>query len=85
METVDRVIEIIDEYMDINLEIDPTTNFSEDSGIGSFDQLMIVNAIEDAFNMEFSSEDYESMKTVEDIAKILDTKYLKNKKKHESQ
>ncbi|WP_163711781.1 acyl carrier protein [Mangrovibacterium lignilyticum] len=80
METLLKVIAIIQANKENCLDVLPDTDLAEGLGIDSFDTLMIINAIEDEFSIEFDGKDLEQIKTVNDIAEILETKYLKLKK-----
>ena len=76
METMERVIAIIRQNTVNSLELEPDTNLLNDLGIDSFDRLMIVNSIEDEFSIEFDEDDFQGIKKVSDIVKILKEKYL---------
>ena len=78
METLEKVISIIVEIKENSMDVTPETNLSEDLRIDSFDTLMIINAIEDEFSIEFNGSDLEKIKIVSDIVKLLNEKYLKN-------
>ena len=80
METLEKVISIIIEIKENSMDVAPETNLSEELRIDSFDTLMIINAIEDEFSIEFNGSDLEKIKTVSDIVKLLNEKYLKNTK-----
>lgn len=78
MNTLEKVISIINECTENRFDISATTNIVDDGEINSFDRLMIVNAIEDEYKMEFSEDDFEGMKLVKDFVETLEKKYLKN-------
>jgi len=47
------------------------TRFTEDLNADSLDLFQIISELEEAFNMEFSNEDAEKIKTVGDAAEYL--------------
>lgn len=78
MNTLDKIIAIVNECTENRLQVDANTNMIEDGLINSFDRLMIVNAIEDEYKMEFDEADFKNMKVIKDFVEILEAKYLKN-------
>lgn len=78
MNTLERVINIVKECTDNRIEIDADTNIAEDGIINSFDRLMIINAIEDEYSIEFKEDDFTGMHLVKDCVDILEKKYLKS-------
>ncbi|NQU32664.1 MAG: acyl carrier protein [Bacteroidetes bacterium] len=78
METLEKVISIITEIKESNLNVTPETKLGEDLGIDSFDTIMIITAIEDEYSIEINGSDLEKIITVDDIVKLLNGKYLKN-------
>lgn len=77
METLQKVISIIKANKENSLEVLPDTDLIAGLGIDSFDTLMIINAIEDEFSIEFDGKDLEHIRTVNDIVNILETRYYK--------
>lgn len=77
METLQKVISIIKANKENGLEVLPDTDLIAGLGIDSFDTLMIINAIEDEFSIEFDGKDLEHIRTVNDIVNILETRYYK--------
>ncbi len=47
-------------------EVTPTASFAEDLGADSLDQVELVMALEEEFNLEISDEEAEKIKTVQD-------------------
>ena len=79
METPEKVISIIREIKESNLDVTPESKLMEELGIDSFDTIMLINAIDDEFSIEIDGADAEGIKTVNDIVVLLNGKYLKNK------
>ena len=82
METIEKVISIIHANTENCMDISPDVDFIVELGIDSLDTIMIINAIEDEFSIEFESADFVHIKTVNDIVKILENKYVKTKESH---
>jgi len=74
MELEKRIIEIIRSNINFQGEINLDTKLNDD--IDSFDNLMIVNAIEDEFSITIKEEDLSDIKTIKDIVELV----RKNKK-----
>ena len=83
METFQKVKSIIKANKENCPEVLQDDDLVEDLGIDSLDTLMIINDIEDEFAIEFDINDIESIRTVNDITKMLECKYLKPKYSHE--
>jgi acyl carrier protein len=65
----EKIKEIISEQMNIAKEkIKPETTFKEGLGADSLDIFQIISELEEAFGMEFDSDDAEKIKTVGDAA-----------------
>lgn len=73
--TAEKVIEIILANVKYNGEISANSHLQDDLHIGSFDRLMIVNAIEDEFGIHIDELDLVTLETVQDIADKLTSKY----------
>lgn len=70
-------MEIIASQMGIDeSEINLNSRLTEDLGADSLDVYQIIAEFEDAFDMQFSNEDTESIKTIKDVVE-----YIKNAKK----
>jgi acyl carrier protein len=53
-------------------KINPLASFKDDLGADSLDQLELIMAFEDKFDIEISDEDAEKIRTVEDAVKYLE-------------
>lgn len=70
-DTYSKVIEIISESLDIDVEdLNEDTQFSE-LGADSFDMLEMVTAIGDAFDVEVADASIEDFHTIGDIVEAL--------------
>ena len=67
MDLSEKIISIIEKYVEQNIIIKPEYNLIEDLGIDSFGRLMIINDIEDEFKISIAEEDLNNIKTVNDI------------------
>ncbi len=68
----DKIREIIADQMSVDTDkITMETTFAEDLGADSLDVFQIISELEDAFEMEFSNEDAEKMKTVGDVVNYI--------------
>ena len=63
---VEKIIELAKENLSIDGEITATSSFKED--------LELVMALEDEFNVEIPSEELQNIKTVQDVADYLTSK-----------
>jgi acyl carrier protein len=63
----EKVKSIIVEQLGVDEdEVTPTASFQEDLGADSLDQVELVMALEEEFNLEISDEEAEKIKTVQD-------------------
>ena len=70
-DTYSRIIEIISEALDIDIEdLSEDTKFT-DLNADSFDMLEMITAIEDEFDIEVSDSSLEGFRTVGDIVEAL--------------
>ncbi|MDX1314511.1 MAG: acyl carrier protein [Eudoraea sp.] len=76
METIDKVIAAIREHKENCPEIHGGSDLRNELDIDSFDTIMIINAIEDEFSIEFDGKHIEKIRTVNDIVTLLNEKYL---------
>lgn len=68
----EKIVGIISEIMGIREEeITLRSSFYDDLGANSLDVYQIVNALEDTFDLEISTEDVENIDTVEDAVRAL--------------
>ena len=73
----EKIREVIAEQIGIDeSEITPETTFIEDLGADSIDIYQIISNLEEVFEMEFSNEDAESIKSIKDVVD-----YIKNARK----
>ena len=64
---VERVKKIIIEQLDVAEEdVVPTASFVDDLGADSLDQVELIMAMEEEFNVSISDEDAEKIATVQD-------------------
>ena len=66
-----KIIELIHSNINFEGQILMESTLIEDLSIGSFDRLMIVNAVEDTFSVEVKDEDLVNLKTVGDIVDMV--------------
>jgi len=71
MELENKIFEIIKSNVKYNEEITLQTELDEDLNIGSFDRLMIINALEDEFKVQVEDSELSEIKTVNDIVEII--------------
>jgi acyl carrier protein len=70
-----RVKQIIAEKLGVGEDkITPQSSFVDDLGADSLDQVELIMALEDEFDIEIPDEDAEKMKTVKDALDYLDSK-----------
>jgi len=73
MET--KIKQIIAEKLGVSEDkVNSQASFVEDLGADSLDQVELIMAFEDAFDVEIPDEDAEKMKTVKDAMEYLQTK-----------
>jgi len=66
-EVSERVKQIISEQLGVDEgEVTPSAAFVDDLGADSLDQVELVMALEEAFDLEISDEDAEKIRTVQD-------------------
>ena len=67
MNVEEKVKKIIAEQLAVSeAEVKPGASFVDDLGADSLDQVELVMALEEEFNIEISDEDAEKIKTVQD-------------------
>ena len=70
-----KIKQIIAEKLGVAAEkITPQASFVDDLGADSLDQVELIMAFEDAFDIDIPDEDAEKMKTVKDAMDYLDSK-----------
>jgi len=76
-EVLEKVKKIICEQLDVpEADIVPTASFVDDLGADSLDQVELIMAMEEEFNVSIPDEDAEKIKTVNDAVEYI-TKALK--------
>ena len=71
----EKLREIIADKLGISIdEVTPNATFREDLGTDSLDLFDIVMALEDEFGVSIPNEDVESIQTVEDAVKYIESK-----------
>ena len=72
---LERVCEIVSEQMGVEREqVDNTTDFVNDLGADSLDQVELVMLFEDEFKLDIPDEDAEKIKTIGDAVKYIEEK-----------
>jgi len=72
-EVVEKVRQIVSEQLGVDeAEVTPSASFIDDLGADSLDQVELVMALEEAFNMEVGDEDTEKMLTVQNAIDYVD-------------
>jgi acyl carrier protein len=67
MAVEDKVKQIIVEQLGVDeAEVTPSASFVDDLGADSLDQVELIMAFEEAFDIEIPDEDAEKIKTVQD-------------------
>ena len=70
-----KIKQIIAEKLGVSEEkINPQASFVDDLGADSLDQVELIMAFEDAFEVEIPDEDAEKMRTVKDAIEYLQSK-----------
>ena len=70
-----KIKQIIAEKLGVAAEkVTPQASFVDDLGADSLDQVELIMAFEDAFDIDIPDEDAEKMKTVKDAMDYLDSK-----------
>lgn len=70
-----KVKQIVAERLGVSEEkITPQSSFVDDLGADSLDQVELIMALEDEFDMEIPDEDAEKLKTIKDALDYIDSK-----------
>lgn len=75
MNSIDKVIAIIRNNITTDLEITADSDMRKDLAIDSFDALMIMNELDDAFAISIDEDDFKKVNSPRDIADLLKDKY----------
>ena len=71
----DKVKELISEQLDVKADdITEASNIQDDLGADSLDDVDLVMALEDEFDVEIPEDQVENIKTVGDIVKFIEDK-----------
>ena len=72
-EIVERVKQIVSEQLGVDeAEVTPSASFADDLGADSLDQVELVMALEEEFDLSISDEDTEKIRTVQDAIDYVD-------------
>ena len=70
-----KVKQIVAEKLGVSEDkVTPQASFVDDLGADSLDQVELIMALEDEFDMEIPDEDAEKLKTVKDALAYIDSK-----------
>jgi acyl carrier protein len=76
MELEQKVLELIRSNIENKHPVTLESDLRKDLGVDSFGTLMLVNAIEDTFDIAVEEADIPTLEKVSDIVSLLRTKYL---------
>ena len=68
----DKVVEILEEYVESGAEITMDSALVDDLGISSLDVINIISAFEDEFEIEIPDRVIPTLRTVRDIVEYLE-------------
>jgi acyl carrier protein len=71
-----KLLEIIRNNTEGGKEVILSSNLRDDLDVDSFGTLMIIDAIEDEFNITVADTDFENIITVADILAVMEEKHL---------
>jgi len=71
---LEKVIEIVKEQLNVEVEVTAESSFKDDLGADSLDLFEMVMAFEEAFGTEIPTEDLEKIATVGDVVEYLKAK-----------
>ena len=74
MELLNKITDIISRNIDWSDEIRPDERLKEDLGIDSLDVILIINEIEDEFNINVEQDEVRCLGSVQDIVDKLKQK-----------
>jgi acyl carrier protein len=74
----EKIKRIVAKEFDVNAtEILPKSSFADDLGVDSLGYVILLQALEEEFNMEFPDEETMNLRTVEDAVKYIESKIQK--------
>ena len=76
MNLTDKVISIIKENVEKSIEINENTNLRDELNLDSFGAMMIINALEDEYNISIEESAFDDFIIVKDIVVFLEKNYL---------
>ena len=68
----DKVVEILEEYVESGVDITMDSALIDDLGINSLDVVTIITSFEDEFEIEIPDRDIPTLRTVRDIVEYLE-------------
>lgn len=72
---LEKIKKIVAEEFDVKItEILPKSSFADDLGVDSLGYVILLQALEEEFNMEFPDEETMDLRTVEDAVKYIESK-----------
>lgn len=72
---LEKVISVLEDQLGIDVAgVNEETSFQEDLRIDSLDLFEVVTALEDEYEIEIPQEDLDTLKTVGDVVKYLQSK-----------
>ncbi len=72
-QVIEKVKQIISEQLGVDEgEVTPSASFVDDLGADSLDQVELVMALEESFDVEIPDEDAEKIRTVQDAMDYID-------------
>lgn len=75
MSTFDRVRKVVVDQLEVGEEeVTPAASFVDDLGADSLDQVELIMAFEEEFDLEIPDEDAEGIRTVADAVNYIDEK-----------
>ena len=86
MSLLDDVRAVIVEQLGVKPEeVKPTASFKDDLGADSLDAVEFIMALEEKFGIEIPDEDAESMQTVDDAIKYVESKMNNHRHNRENE
>ena len=69
---IDKLVEIIGNYVEVEGTITPDSRFMEDLGFTSFDFMSMLGELEDEFDVEIDQQEVSNIRTVGEAAEYLE-------------
>jgi acyl carrier protein len=80
MDITGEIAGIIMQNIESKSQVFAETDLRKDLNVDSFGTLMIINGLEDKFGINIDETDFRKINTVADIAGLIESKYLDNKR-----